>query len=121
MKYRVLICGSRNYNDIASVRRFLERNREQIECVIEGGAKGADRCARLAAESLGIPVRTFNADWKQYGKRAGPIRNQLMLDAGNPHYVLAYPLEGSIGTWDMINRSKRAGVPVRIMTNVREK
>lgn len=116
MKYRVLICGSRHYNDYESVRIFLEKNRDRIECVIEGGAKGADRCGRMAAESLGIPVRTFPADWNKHGKRAGPIRNQLMLDAGSPHYVLAYPLKGSIGTWDMINRAKRAGVPVKIMT-----
>ena len=85
----------------------------------QGG--GADRCARLAAESLGIPVVTFEVDWNKHGNRAGPIRNQLMLDAGNPHYVLAYPLPDSIGTWDMMRRAKKAGVPVRNMTNANEK
>jgi hypothetical protein len=121
MKYRVLICGSRNYNELSSVREFLARNIDSIECIIEGGARGADRCARMAAESLGIPVITFEADWKQYGKRAGPIRNQLMLDAGNPHYVLAYPMPDSIGTWDMMKRAEKAGVPVKNMTNATKK
>lgn len=121
MKYRVLICGSREYKNYDSIRRFLERNIDKIECIIEGGARGADRCARLAAESLGISVITFPAEWERYGNRAGPIRNQLMLDAGAPHYVLAYPLDNSVGTWDMINKAKRKGVPVMIMTKVEKK
>jgi hypothetical protein len=32
----------------------------------------------------------YQADWKRYG-RAGPIRNQEMLDKGKPDVVIACP------------------------------
>ena len=45
-----------------------------------------------------------------HGKGAGPIRNQRMLDAGQPDLVVAF--EGGRGTADMITRTKRAGIEI---------
>ena len=45
-----------------------------------------------------------------YGKAAGPIRNQQMLDEGKPDVVIAFP--GASGTADMINRAGLTNVPV---------
>lgn len=115
MKYRVLICGSRDFKDQKLISEFVSKNKDKISVIIEGGARGADRCARIAAEAFGIPVETYPADWQRYKFRAGPIRNQQMLDEGRPDVVVAYPLPGSKGTWDMINRAKKAGVPVKII------
>jgi len=61
---------------------------------------------------LHCPVEVYRADWKTHGKKAGPIRNQLMLDVGTPDLVLAYPSTrfASKGTMDMVERARKAGV-----------
>jgi hypothetical protein len=37
-----------------------------------------------------------------------------MLDDFEPDLVLAFPTKNSVGTWDMIRRARKAGVPVEI-------
>ena len=78
--------------------------------VIHGGARGADYVMGEIAKAAGLPVSIYPADWRKHGKKAGPIRNQLMLDDGKPDCVLAYP--GGRGTADMVRRAKVAGVRV---------
>lgn len=80
--------------------------------VIHGGARGADKLAGEVAKELGIEVVVFPANWELYGKRAGYVRNQLMLDAGKPSLVLAFPIGESRGTRMMIDIATRAGVKV---------
>jgi hypothetical protein len=74
--------------------------------------------AVCAAQACGYPFREFSADWQKFGKAAGPIRNQQMLDEGKPDLVIAFheDLENSKGTQDMINRAKVQGVPVRLIS-----
>lgn len=48
--------------------------------------------------------------WKDHGKAAGPIRNQLMLDDFKPDLVVAFP--GGKGTADMVKKAQDAGVTV---------
>lgn len=110
---RLLICGGRNWSERFPILDALLELWPVI--VIEGGARGADRLAREAAEWCGIPVQTYPADWSHYGKAAGGIRNQRMLDEGRPDMVLACPDPESRGTWDMVRRAEAAGVPVRIV------
>lgn len=38
-----------------------------------------------------------------------------MLDEQSPTLVLAFPLEDSRGTWDMVRRAEAARVPVRVI------
>jgi hypothetical protein len=112
---RVLICGSREWTDGAAIRRELERL-NGVVWVIEGGARGADALGEAAALALGIAVRHFPADWQRYGRAAGPIRNQRMLDEGKPDLVLAFhaDLARSKGTADMVRRATKAGIQVRV-------
>ena len=53
---------------------------------------------------------TRPADWKQYGRGAGPIRNREMLQYSEPDIVVAFP--GGAGTADMIRAARTAGYPV---------
>ena len=59
----------------------------------------------------------FPADWKTYGKKAGHIRNQQMLDQ-NPDLVVAFHPDTGItpGTRDMVTRANAKGTPVKIFT-----
>jgi hypothetical protein len=85
--------------------------------IIEGGARGADRIAKVIAIFMGIPVQEFPADWKTYGKKAGHLRNQQMLDE-NPDLVIAFHPSTGItpGTRDMVTRAQAKGTPVQIHT-----
>lgn len=107
---RVLVCGGRLYADQGRLFAVLDdlRARFGALCVIEGGAQGADHLARKWALKHGQDLVTFEADWKKYGRGAGPIRNQRMLDEGKPDRVLAFP--GGKGTADMIRRARQTDV-----------
>lgn len=106
---RVLVCGGRDYDDAKHLDSVLWRH-WPYDLLIEGGARGADRLAATWARFNDVPVRTFPADWRTYGKRAGHIRNGDMLFIGKPDLVIAFP--GGRGTADMVAQARAAGVRV---------
>jgi hypothetical protein len=85
--------------DADALGRFMVRlaQRITIDAVIEGDAHGADRMAGEWARRHGVENTKFCADWDRLGRKAGPIRNQLMLDEGRPDLVVAFP--GGLRTW----------------------
>lgn len=109
---RVLVCGGRDYANWSAVHHALGalHVKRGVTALIEGGAKGADALAHAWAVKFGIEVITFTADWDIDGKRAGPLRNQRMIDEGRPDGVVAFP--GGRGTADMIRRAEAAGIKV---------
>ena len=115
MTKRLLVTGSRNWTLSRPIREAIDKYTPGM--IIQGGAEGADQLAAEIAEWLGIPYATFDAHWDKFGKRAGPIRNQAMLDIAEPTQVVAFVLPGSIGTLDMIRRAREAGIPVEVYNN----
>ncbi len=116
---RVLVCGSRDWRDPTPIQHALAELQAAWGSfeVVDGGARGADTLARQIAQDLNLPVREFPADWERYGKAAGMIRNQKMLDdllEADQRLVLAFPLPQSRGTRDMIRRAEKAGVETRV-------
>lgn len=111
----VLVCGDRNWTDEEAIRRELSRFPAGTK-VIHGAARGADELAALIAKKLGFETKAFPANWRKYGKAAGPIRNQRMLEE-HPDIVLAFhrDLSKSKGTADTVKRARAAGVKVRII------
>ena len=111
----ILVCGGRDYSDrdafVAGMDLALELNVvSRPGQIIQGGARGADSLAKEWAVRQGVPCREFPADWKQYGKAAGQIRNAQMLNEGRPDLVIAFP--GGRGTANMVARARNAGVAV---------
>ena len=111
--YRILVCGSRDYNDISKVSMILRRYRDSHPVIIHGAARGADACASLACRVLGYEEERHPANWKKYGKAAGPIRNREMLDSGID-LVLAFWDGKSPGTRNMMAIARKAGVEVKV-------
>lgn len=109
-EYRVIVCGGRDYVDRECLRRVLGELPRRPTLIVEGGAEGADLMARRWAEAQGIKRVTVEADWRRYGKAAGPIRNREMLRKHRPHLVVAFP--GGRGTADMMQAARDAGVSV---------
>lgn len=126
-----LICGGRHYgvvpfnrfsenHDYARARaereRFILREaldhllRDRgIRSIITGGANGADDHAHRWALDRRVQSKVVRAEWKKFGKAAGPIRNARMLEF-RPDFVVAFP--GGDGTADMIRQARAAGVEV---------
>lgn len=109
MGKRVLVCGSRDWDDEATMEAEFDKLPPDT-VIIEGEQRGADLMAKKLATRRNMAVLPFAAEWTKYGNSAGPIRNQRMLEEGHPDLVLAFPLPASRGTWDMVNRAKKAGV-----------
>ena len=114
---RVLVTGSRkitpeNAEYVRSVlglfKTFHPRDRIVI---VEGGAQGVDLIASMWASAEGVATEKHTADWASYGKRAGSIRNQEMVDRGAT-VCIAFPGPGSVGTWDCVRRARKAGIRV---------
>lgn len=115
---RVLICGDRNWTDYSRIFRFVA-SLPTGSIIIEGAARGADFMAGQAAREVGFQVLEFPANWAKFGRAAGPIRNVQMMTEGKPDVVVAFhdDLEHSKGTRDMVNRAKKAGLPVYVNPN----
>ena len=134
---RLLICGSRNWTDEAPIRVALVAIPPGVllhgDCNGRNGVPGADRLAGSIGRAMGWSVVPYPAAWREhvigwcqcgrptrgkprppYCSGAGPRRNQRMLDEGKPDRVFAFPLPGSVGTWDMVRRARKAGVPVDV-------
>ena len=109
---RVLVCGGRNFDDYDTVKTVLSalHTTRRITLLIHGGASGADTLAGQWARRHQIPVKVFPADWDTYGKGAGPLRNQQMLQQGKPDMVVAF--KGGRGTADMLRRAGEAGLEI---------
>lgn len=112
---RVLVCGGRQFTDVAMLNGVLSKWASDADVVIHGAATGADTAAGKWAKLVGKRVEEYPADWKKYKKSAGPIRNSQMLDDGKPDLVIAFP--GGRGTADMVQKAKMAGIPVMEIDN----
>src|SRR3990167_9227834 len=100
---RVLVCGGRDYGNANYVH--AELGTRKPTCVITGGCPtGADAHAREWAMRMKVPTLTVQADWVSLGKKAGPIRNQQMIDTAKADIVLAFP--GGRGTADLVRRAR---------------
>lgn len=120
---RVIICGSRDWTNKARIGRYLDTLMDDEGytadsiTVIHGGCKGADHHAGMEAKGRGISVVEYPANWLKHGLRAGPIRNQQMIDDGRPDRVVAFhaDLNTSKGTKDMVARARFHDIPVTII------
>lgn len=116
---RIIVTGSRDLADALVVRRalwaLLPEEPDDLTVVHGDCPTGADRhasnfCADYIEE--GVIEERHPADWS-IGKKAGPLRNQEMVDLG-ADLVLAFPRGLSRGTRDTISRAKVAGIPVEV-------
>ena len=110
----VLVCGGRDYNNKVRLFNVLTRYNEKhgVHLIIHGGCVGADRLSGDWALNRQVPYLVFPAKWDKYGKAAGQMRNAIMLDNNwaTPEVCIAF--KGGVGTKDMMNRLRRAGLEV---------
>lgn len=125
--YRILVTGSREFDDYATVCTELGLVMRHLIAaegpypavtVVHGGARGADSLAERAARSFGMKTERHPADWNADGKGAGFKRNAAMVALG-ADLVLAFYKQGAgnKGTDHCTKLAEKAGIPVRRITD----
>jgi len=113
---KIAVIGSRTFNDynilVSAILKSFSL--EDIDCIISGGARGADSLAeRFSREYLKKEPVIFRADWDTHGKSAGFIRNTIIIN--NAGYVIAFWDGKSTGTLDSIKKAYLKGLKVEII------
>lgn len=109
---KTIIAGSRTVKRKFTVLDAMNFCGWDITEVVSGGADGVDKIGEALAIDSNIPVKRFPADWSQYGKAAGPIRNRQM--AAYADALIAVWDGKSRGTANMIKEAKKAGLTVYV-------
>lgn len=109
---RVLITGSRNWEDADLIRKVFNQVDEKQEVTLISGAcpDGADSIAEQVADELGWAIERHPADWDKWGKRAGYVRNQEMVDSG-VDLCLAFIRNNSRGASMTADLATKAAIP----------
>ena len=119
---RLIVCGGRYFRDVPllwktldDLDRYFAETGDSIRTVIDGASDdvtgpyvGADFWGHQWAIAHDRATIRVHAEWKELGRKAGPIRNQRMIDEDKPDGVVAFP--GGTGTADMIAKAVKAGL-----------
>lgn len=112
---KVIIAGSRNINNQKLIEDAINESGFEITQVISGGCRGVDKGGEFWAANNNIPCRIISANWDQFGKSAGFIRNENMSNIAEALIALWEIDEngnGSKGTRNMINIARNKNLKV---------
>ena len=115
MKMRVIVAGSRDFDDYEKLKSVLDTTfsglNQPVE-IVSGHAKGADMLGEHYAVEKKIPYKVFPADWNKYPIRAGFIRNTQMIEyaMSETPMLIAFWDGTSHGTADTIEKAKKANI-----------
>lgn len=121
---RILVTGSRTWTDERAIRDALgdafraRPDKDSSVTVVHGGARGADSMASRWVRDFGcvgnpIGEVVYHANWQLYGRRAGILRNQQMVNDG-AYICLAFIRDGSRGASHCALAAEAAGIPTKI-------
>ena len=121
---RVVIAGGRDYKNFDEAKRYIDACLSKIRkknniIIVSGGARGADTIGERYAKENGFKVEKYPADWKRYGRSAGPRRNKQMAEVSD--YVICFWDEKSKGTKTMIDYAIKYDKPLKIKRYAEEK
>ena len=115
----IIIAGCRDFNDYAVVEKevmnYIGKFIDKVEIeIISGGASGVDALGERFAKEHNLGLKVVPADWKTYGRSAGPRRNEQMARMAGT--LIAFWDGKSRGTKNMIDTAKRLCLRVKTVT-----
>lgn len=115
MTKKVLVAGCRGYTDYQEAKEFIddvltESLKEHDIIILSGGCRGADSLGERYADENGLPIEIHPADWRRYGRAAGPKRNKEMADACD--VVICFWDGETKGTGGLISYAKKIKRPI---------
>lgn len=114
---RIIVCGSRFVTEDNAVYDVVDRAIEEVGgriIFVHGNSAGADRVVASYAQELGYTTEEHEANWRSFGRRAGPLRNAEMVDLG-ADLCLAFPmgtLASTPAAADCVLRAEQRSIPV---------
>lgn len=117
MEKRILVAGCRFYENYKQAEVYIDFCLQNIKkensfIFVSGACRGADRLGELYAQKHGYAIERYPADWERYGKAAGPIRNQQMVNISD--YIICFWDGKSRGTKSTIDFARLVKKPIRI-------
>ena len=112
---RVIIAGSRGFNDYRKLEEKMDhllQNQKDV-IIISGNAKGADTLGETYAVARNYGLETYPADWDEYGKSAGYIRNEQMAKIADAAVIFWDGV--SKGSKHMIDLAHKHNLKVRVI------
>lgn len=114
---RVVVAGSRDFNNYPEAEKYIDLCILKIKgryslVFVSGNCKGADLIGEKYAKEHGYEIEIFPAEWKKYGRAAGPIRNEKMAEISD--YVICFWDGKSRGTKNMIDMARKFNKEIRI-------
>lgn len=111
---KVIIAGSRNFNDYQLLKDKCDYLLSKTKCIeiVSGTAKGADLLGERYARENKYKLHKFPADWNLHGKKAGVIRNKEMAMFADA--LIAFWDGKSRGAKNMIEEAKSRGLKVKV-------
>ncbi len=123
--FRLLVTASRTWDNDETIFKALEgvaygaEGGEYSRLIVVHGAcpKGGDAAAdwwvRNWSADFPVTAERHPALWKKFGKRAGIVRNELMVSRG-ADLVLAFIRDNSPGATHCAELAMEVGMPVRL-------
>lgn len=127
------IIGDRTFEDYELLKKIIKKSKFKITEIVSGGAKGVDTLAERYAEENNIPIKIFEANWKDLNQPGAEIRERMnkwtgkmekyVFNAGflrntdiinYAECVIAIPSLTTSGTKDGIEKAKKQNKPMYI-------
>jgi hypothetical protein len=109
---KVIIAGSRGITVGWYVEAAIRESGFIITEIVSGRARGVDRLGEQWALRNNIPLKLFTANWNEYGKSAGSIRNTEMANYADG--LIAIWDGRSLGTHNMIKQALKRKLKLSI-------
>lgn len=108
---KIAVVGSRKFKHL-NVVNMLIMHFDRGVTIVSGGGGDVDLMAERVARDNGLSFIPYPADWDQYGKAAGPIRNAQIVEACD--MLIAFWDGKSKGTKNSIDKARKERKPVFI-------
>lgn len=116
--FKVIIAGGRDFTNYQLLKEKVdkiisEKRKTHNIIIVSGTARGADSLGEMYAQQNSFLVMPFPAQWDEYGKKAGYIRNVEMAEYADA--LIAFWDGKSKGTKHMIDIATERNLPTRVI------
>jgi len=105
------VSGTRSFEDYNKFSEIMDDFKD-VDSIVSGGARGTDTMAERYAKENNIDFSEYLPEWGRYGRAAGPIRNEKIVEASD--LIVAFHNGISRGTQSTIDIANKTGTKIMI-------
>lgn len=112
---KVIIAGPRDLSVThKEIGRAILNSGFDVTEIISGGASGIDSCAIAFAQNNKVPFSVCYANWQEYGRQAGPVRNREMAKQADALIIVKRKGTWTRGTRNMHQTALEFALPTHV-------